>query len=88
MLACLRARGAWRRTHPFALAVVLDPASTSPESLERVASAQLLAGTLSPARYRQIAAELAASTAQPAELQHLRWGSARKDLQHRRVTAR
>ena len=63
--------GAWRRTDPFALAFVLAPESTSPESVERVASAQLLAGTLSPARYRQIAGELAASTAQPAELQRL-----------------
>ena len=62
---------AWRRTDPFALAFVLDPESTSPESMERVASAQLLAGTLSPARYREIAGTLAAATAQPAELQPL-----------------
>ena len=62
---------AWRRTDPFALAFVLAPDSTSPESIERVASAQLLAGTLSPARYREIACTLAASTAQPAELQPL-----------------
>lgn len=68
--ACALGR-AWRRTDPFALALVLDPAATSPERVEQVASAQLLAGTLSPARYREIAGELAASTAQPAEFQHL-----------------